>query len=126
MLGVKRLAAFAGLALTGVAFVRRKLAGSRADEVLSPAGADMPTDTSSSPAPPAEPAGDPQPEVPDFAYEPDAVPDQSAREVESQATDETRFERLAETELEARHEAAERLKDDPLTERLDEPPPEDR
>ena len=56
----------------------------------------------------------------DFAYEPGPVPDPDARERESEQTEETRYERLAELEQEERRDVAERLRDDPLTERPDE------
>ena len=63
-------------------------------------------------------AGEGTPDVP-FAYESGTVPGPEAREQESEATGETRYDRLGEREQEGRREAAERLREDPLTERLD-------
>jgi hypothetical protein len=62
---------------------------------------------------------EPAPEPPPFADERGAVPGQGERERESQATQETRYERLVDEESEQRREAAERLQDDPLTRRLE-------
>ncbi len=77
--------------------------------------------------PEAPAAGDlgaqPTEKPPDFAYEEGVVADAAAREEESRTTEETKFDRLAEDEVEARRKATERLLGDPLTERLDEPPP---
>ena len=46
--------------------------------------------------------------------------DQHDRDEESLGTEETRYERELEAERRRRHEAAERLKDDPLPEPADE------
>ena len=50
---------------------------------------------------------------------PGTAPDPEAREMESDVTDETRYDRLVEHEREERREAAERVLEDPLTERLE-------
>ena len=42
--------------------------------------------------------------------------DQQDRKIESEQTDETRYERVVDEEARRRHEAAERLKRDPLPE----------
>ena len=57
------------------------------------------------------------------AYEPGVASGQEEREGESKATDETRYERVTERESEERETTAERLAEDPLTKRLDEPAP---
>jgi hypothetical protein len=44
------------------------------------------------------------------------VTDQHDRNVESEQTDDTRYERVVDEEARRRHEAAERLKRDPLPE----------
>jgi hypothetical protein len=50
---------------------------------------------------------------------PSTAPDPEAREVESEVTGETRYDRLVEREREERRERAERVLDDPLTEKLE-------
>ena len=45
--------------------------------------------------------------------------DPATREMESRLDDETKYERKLEAEIEERHAAAERLKNDPLTARLE-------
>ena len=65
---------------------------------------DIPADTETEPRP--EPA-------------PAAEADPATREVESRSDDETKYERKLEAEIEERHAAAERLKNDPFTSRLE-------
>ena len=77
----------------------------------------MPAPTYPPPAPEPD-VGTPTP--PHLSVQPDvpgSAPDQETREVESQATDETRFDRLIERESDERRDTAARLRDDPLTER---------
>ncbi|MDQ3875821.1 MAG: hypothetical protein M3322_09825 [Actinomycetota bacterium] len=81
-------------------------------------------ETSSFDTAPAVPASDVSSETADaeLPVDPDtpgAAPDAEAREVESDATDETRYDRLVEHEREERSEAAERLLEDPLTKKLE-------
>ena len=59
-------------------------------------------------------------EPPDPAYERGAAGEREERERESEATDETRYERLREAEQAAREETAERLASDPPPEPEDE------
>ena len=125
----------AGAALAFVLMRRRRVqahddvaweSGSVPAEPVQPATVSPPSaPTPSRPAAPAEQSATPAPveEPPDFAYEEGVVPDAAAREEESRTTDETKFDRLADNEVEARRQAAARLREDPLTERLDEPPP---
>ena len=67
----------------------------------------------------ASSAADGESGSPPFAYEQGTVPGPEEREEESEATDDTRFDRLRGVEQEERREAADRLLDDPLVERLE-------
>jgi hypothetical protein len=58
-------------------------------------------------------------DVPVKPSQPGTAPGPEVREQESQATQETRVERLTERDAEERTEAAERAQDDPLTEKLE-------
>jgi hypothetical protein len=71
------------------------------------------------PAPETDVGTPPAPDIPVQPDVPESAPDVETREVESQATDETRFERLIERESDERRDTAARLRDDPLTERPD-------
>jgi hypothetical protein len=53
---------------------------------------------------------------------PAADADPAVREAESRLEDETKYDREGEAEVEKRHEASERVKEDPLTERVESPP----
>ncbi len=76
------------------------------------------------PASPGPPAQSPVPEQPPaFADQPVPVPGPDEREQESAVTDDTRYDRLAEREQDERRTAAERLKEDPLTQQLEESGP---
>lgn len=73
----------------------------------------------STPATPAPPVPVPPPPV-----EPEAASDAdpTGREVESRLDEQTKYERAVDEEAEARRRAADQLRADPLTERLDAPP----
>src|SRR5262245_59319653 len=66
--------------------------------------------------PPAEPST--QPVLPVDPERPSAASDPEGREQESAVTRDTRFDRVADEEREARREAVQRLQADPLNERL--------
>jgi hypothetical protein len=102
---VKRLLLIGG-ALAGVwAWFR----GRRREATDAEAPATV-TPITPTPPPPAEPA-------------PAAEADQAVREAESGLDEETTFERAADSEVQERHDTAERLKDDSVT-RRPEPPDE--
>jgi hypothetical protein len=67
-------------------------------------------------APPQRPSPADLPVDPDA---PDMARGPGARDVESAATDDTRYDRLVEREAQERDELAQDLRDDPLTERLE-------
>jgi hypothetical protein len=103
---VKRLLLLGG-ALAGLwAWLR----GRRRDAVDAEAPASVTPITPTPPPPPPEPT-------------PPADADPAVREAESRLDDETKFERAVEAEGEARHDAAERVKEDAVTKRP-EPPDE--
>jgi len=103
---VKRLLLLGG-ALAGLwAWLR----GRRREPVDAEAPATVTPIPPTPPPPPAEPAHA-------------AEADPGVREAESRLDDETKFERAAESEAEARHDVAERLKEEPVTQRP-EPPDE--
>jgi hypothetical protein len=100
------------LAAAMVAYLRRR--GRNRAEPLTWSAADSSRVAAGGHAAQAEAAG--------LVVDPNApspAPDAEAREVESEVTDETQYERLVDREREERREYAERVLDDPLTERLE-------
>jgi hypothetical protein len=111
------LLAIAALGLGLVTYLRRRGQGS-ADAWSSSFEASSFETASAAPAPDVS-SETRDAELPVDPNTPGAAPDADAREVESEATDETRYDRLVEREREERREAAERLLEDPLTKKLE-------
>jgi len=95
-------------------------------EPYEPTPRSVPPPQSESPTEPVSPVDttpmDESVTVP-FAFEQGTVPGPLARERESEATEETRFDRLGQVEQDERSEAAARLRDDPLVRRNEDETP---
>ena len=109
---VRKLAIFGGLAAVGAAAWR---ALRRPTEWNEPSFAPPSTSSGEWGAAPG-PSASVETIPPSPEPKPAAEADQTDREIESRADDETKYDRLREQEEAARREAAERLRNDPLVE----------